>query len=477
MPLNPNISLAVKGVELQDPMEKYAKLAAIQGAQSQNQLAQYQLGAAQRSEEKDIARSNALAQAGTNDEAIANALIKSGDFKGYADFTKNRQEAMKNNVDLVNSKLQQSKSFLQSLDPYSANAASKFIDWHKSQFEDPVLGPVLKNKGLSLEQRAAEVQNAINQGPEALARMIGLSQIGIEKFMQQQIIDTNGNVTVAPKYAMSQPVPAGAPQQPFGASPAGGMPAGIPGQTPPTRQAGANALALPAPGGGGVMPSGQPYAVPGVGMVYPKSLSRVQQLQEDRAQQQLGMERERLDLSREESMRKRAEVPSEIRKELTSIDQQRSVIDGALKAVKDTPNAFSFARGAVAGVLPYGESLAGRTETPEQTQARAYVFNNVSRVINERAGAAQSAQEMQRLRSFLPADTDNAEQITNKLKGFQTYLQDLEKGTIKAVPPAAKEFLEKTRGAPAAGAAPVAEPTAAPKRREIAPGVFVTERP
>jgi hypothetical protein len=69
----------------------------------------------------------------------------------------------------------------------------------------------------------------------------------------------------------------------------------------------------------------------------------------------------------------------------------------------------------------------------------------VSRVINERAGAAQSAQEMQRLRSFLPADTDNDIQITNKLKGFQSYLADLEKGTIKAAPPAAKEQLERTR--------------------------------
>ncbi len=176
-----------------------------------------------------------------------------------------------------------------------------------------------------------------------------------------------------------------------------------------------------------------------------KSLTPAQKLQEQRAQEQLGMERERLELSKEEAQRKRAEVPSETRKELTSIDQQRAVIDGALKAVKETPAAFSFARGAAAGVLPYGESIMGRTETPEQTQARAYVFNNVSSVINERAGAAQSAQEMQRLRSFLPADTDNAEQITNKLKGFQTYLQDLEKGTIKAAPPAAKEALEKTR--------------------------------
>lgn len=121
--------------------------------------------------------------------------------------------------------------------------------------------------------------------------------------------------------------------------------------------------------------------------------------------------------------------PSEAqRKEIMSINQQRSIVQGAIDAANATPDAFSFGRG-VAGKLPFGETLAGRTETPEQTQARAYVFNNVSRVINERAGAAQSAQELQRLNSFLPADTDTAEQVKNKLVGFQRYLDDLEAGT------------------------------------------------
>lgn len=115
-------------------------------------------------------------------------------------------------------------------------------------------------------------------------------------------------------------------------------------------------------------------------------------------------------------------------KELMSINQQRSIVNGALNAVTSTPGAFTFKRG-VAGKLPFGETLAGRTETPQETQARAYVFNNVSRVINERAGAAQSAQELARLNSFLPADTDGPEQIKNKLNGFITYLNDIESGT------------------------------------------------
>jgi len=121
-------------------------------------------------------------------------------------------------------------------------------------------------------------------------------------------------------------------------------------------------------------------------------------------------------------------LSAEQSKDITSINQQRATIEGALKSVEANPTAFTFSRGAAQN-LPYGESLAGRMDKPENAAARAYVFNNVSAVIKERAGTAQSAQELQRINSFMPAVTDNAKQIENKLGGFKTYLRDLETGT------------------------------------------------
>jgi hypothetical protein len=121
-------------------------------------------------------------------------------------------------------------------------------------------------------------------------------------------------------------------------------------------------------------------------------------------------------------------LSTEQSKDITAINQQRATINGAIDAVQKNKSAFSFGRG-VAQNLPYGESLAGRFEKPEDTQARAYVFNNVSAVIKERAGTAQSAQELTRINSFLPATTDNADQVISKLKGFNQYIDDLEKGT------------------------------------------------
>jgi hypothetical protein len=121
-------------------------------------------------------------------------------------------------------------------------------------------------------------------------------------------------------------------------------------------------------------------------------------------------------------------MSTEQSKDITAINQQRSVVDSALTLVKATPTAFNFGRG-VAGAIPFGESIAGRTEKPAETEARAAVFNIVSKVINERAGAAQSNQEIKRLNSFLPSEYDNAKQIENKLNGFKKFLDEQEKGT------------------------------------------------
>lgn len=392
--------------------------------EQQNQLAALQLKAAQRGEEDVLAQRaaykaedpvKALFAAGYGQQAIAASKAMQ---EQQAAQLKQAQEAHKVAKDIVGR--------IVGL-PTRENAAA-------------VLDDAEKRWGIDLSQYRAELAQTPDAGIGKWAFTHGF---GADKALEQSVIQLPGGGTaVEPKYAIgAAPIaaPIAAPAAASMAAPA--MPAGIPGQTMPTRVNALGMPPLPAPGGAApgatITPSGGRY--------YPPGMTPAQQAAEARSQQQLGMERERLDLQKEEAARRRAELPAEIRKELTSIDQQRSIISGALDAVKNTPSAFSFARGAAASALPYGESLMGRTETPEQTQARAYVFNNVSRVINERAGAAQSAQEMQRLRSFLPADTDNADQIANKLKGFQTYLADLEKGTVKAAPVAAKEQLEKTR--------------------------------
>ena len=116
-------------------------------------------------------------------------------------------------------------------------------------------------------------------------------------------------------------------------------------------------------------------------------------------------------------------------KSLESIDQQRAIIQGSLNAVKNSPSAFGFSRGAL------GETIGGRMSTEQEIEDRSYLFNTISGVIKERAGTAQSSGERATLNRFLPLPTDNADIITGKLKAFDKYLVDKQNaltGTSKA---------------------------------------------
>jgi hypothetical protein len=62
MPIDASIPLQVKQIELPNPLAQYAQMSQIQNAQNQNALAQYQLGAAQRTEKAQNVLSEAYQQ-------------------------------------------------------------------------------------------------------------------------------------------------------------------------------------------------------------------------------------------------------------------------------------------------------------------------------------------------------------------------------------------------------------------------------
>lgn len=203
--VDPNIALSFKGIQLQDPLEQYGRVAAIQQAQNQNALAQYQLGAAQRTEQRELARMNELALAGSDEAKIGNALLKAGDIKGYMDFQKSLSERQtqeltrrktlgeielqpgqkaKQQQELVDARLKQARQFLDTIDPTDPNAPEKYMAWHEANHADPILGPVLASRGITAEQSRAQIQNAIAQGPGAFADLLNKSKLGTERFME-----------------------------------------------------------------------------------------------------------------------------------------------------------------------------------------------------------------------------------------------------------------------------------------------------
>ena len=98
MALDPNIALGVRPLELANPLVQYGQLAQIQNAQNQNQLAQYQLGSAQRAEATQNVLANAYSQSidpntGTiNYNKLTGLLAKGGGGTQIPGIEKTRRE-------------------------------------------------------------------------------------------------------------------------------------------------------------------------------------------------------------------------------------------------------------------------------------------------------------------------------------------------------------------------------------------------
>lgn len=239
MPINPAIAMGVRGIELADPLAQYGRVAAIQGAQQQNQLAQLQMQQAMREQESTNALNAAYRdaynpQTGDIDLNKLRQSLSAGGFgsklpgieKTLAELKKERltQQKLEGEIaaqpvalrkleseivgqgltqkklegeisaqptalaiaqaNLVEAKLKQARSFLDTIDPTDPTAPEKYIAWHEANHRDPVLGPLLASRGITADQSRAQIAQAIQQGPKAFADLLNRSKIGTEKFME-----------------------------------------------------------------------------------------------------------------------------------------------------------------------------------------------------------------------------------------------------------------------------------------------------
>jgi hypothetical protein len=204
MPIDPRISLGVQPIQLADPVARYGQLAAIQNAQNQNALAQYQLGTAKREEQTLNALNEAYAKSydpatgKINRNTLRETLARGGFGSKLPGIEKtllelDKEELLRQKtqgevsaqtVDLLDKKLKQSRSFLDTLNPADPNAPAEYIRWHEANHADPLIGPALKSRGVTVEQSRAQIQAAIDKGPQAFADLINGSKLGTEKFME-----------------------------------------------------------------------------------------------------------------------------------------------------------------------------------------------------------------------------------------------------------------------------------------------------
>ena len=90
----------------------------------------------------------------------------------------------KSQADLLDAKLKQSRSFLDTLNPTDPNAPAAYLRWHEANHADPLIGPALKARGVTVEQSRAQIEAAIAKGPQAFADLINGSKLCTEKFME-----------------------------------------------------------------------------------------------------------------------------------------------------------------------------------------------------------------------------------------------------------------------------------------------------
>ncbi len=196
MPINPNIALSARGIELQNPLDQYSKVMAIQNAQQQNVLAQRQM----QQSERELASTNALNQAykqaynpqtGEVDlNALRGTLATGGLGSKIPGIEENifkargaKATALKGETELLDAKLKQSRQFLETIDPNDPASADAYMAWHQANHADPVIGKALDARGITVDQSMARIQQLM-QTPGGLARLINESKVGTEKFME-----------------------------------------------------------------------------------------------------------------------------------------------------------------------------------------------------------------------------------------------------------------------------------------------------
>jgi len=196
MAVNPAIAMGVRGIELADPLAQYGKVAAIQGAQQQNALAQLQMQQAQREQEATNALNAAYREAynpQTGDVDI-NRLRQSLATGGYGsklpaiekqigEVKTQRLTQAKTEGEVLDAALKRSRGFLETLDPNAPGAAEAYLAWHEANHKDPIIGPALAARGVTAEQSRGRIVQLLNT-PGGLARLINESKLGTEKFME-----------------------------------------------------------------------------------------------------------------------------------------------------------------------------------------------------------------------------------------------------------------------------------------------------
>src|SRR5574343_239080 len=201
MAVNPAIAMGVRGVELADPLAQYGKIAAIQGAQQQNALAQLQMQQAQREVEQQnrlrefiptmtAENRNHLLGYGTAGRQVYESLLKG---------EKESREAEKAAADIAATRMKEARNLLPSV-----GSPEAYANWRSHTLQNlPGLANVIPEqyspeavRGLMLEADKALEQHFVSQNLGGTTRVITMPKYG--QGPARTIEGTEARMTMAP---------------------------------------------------------------------------------------------------------------------------------------------------------------------------------------------------------------------------------------------------------------------------------------
>jgi len=189
--IDPSIAMGYRPVQIENPLNQLAAYSQIQSAQQGQQLNALKMQEYQRGlEEENKLRTLLSGGSDINSPDVIRQMYGISPTKGLefqqkqALIKKAGLETTKLESEIVDNKLKQSRQFLDTIDPADPSAPARYLAWHEANHKDPVLGPMLTARGVTVDQSRANIDNAIRQGPQAFAALLNQSKLGVEKFAE-----------------------------------------------------------------------------------------------------------------------------------------------------------------------------------------------------------------------------------------------------------------------------------------------------
>lgn len=202
--INALIAQGIRPIEIQDPLARATKFAALEGAQQERQMnalkmQEYQRGVEEQNALRELLRGGVdlstpegqrrlLATSPTAGQALIRGRLETG---------KLETETQAKQSELIDKGLQRSQSLLNQINPNDPNAPAQYMAWHEANHKDPVLGPWLASRGVTADQSRARIMDAINRGPESFSELLMQSQLGTAKMremMAPKVVGAGGSI-------------------------------------------------------------------------------------------------------------------------------------------------------------------------------------------------------------------------------------------------------------------------------------------